>query len=229
MPSIHDYSLLAEMCKSTYTWYPWRDREGVEVVEVEEGPMVFYLVKWPGNLACVIRGTDDIRDWIYNFRVSSKSTGGVHRGWFQLFQRIYPKVTEFYLDHYCPGEGCCLSLAGHSLGGAIATLIHREATHVHNIQLNKVCVFGSPAPYSHRRGLLEDKLPWSDNLVRFVNGNDIIPSVLNWRRNTHVGTEVQIGNPSWWRWRHMVTDHDMPQYLTSMNADLNRSIQLPRS
>lgn len=218
-----DYLELAEMCKSTYSWYPWKMDPCCEIVEIEEGPTVFYLIhhhchgEETGRLTCVIRGTDDIWDWLYNIRVGSLMTDGVHEGWYLLYTKIYPKIAEFFNDHHTNDHHHVLSLGGHSLGGAIATLIHRQATHVKGVPLDRVGVFGTPSPFSWRRGPKEAKLPWSQNLVRFVNGWDIVPSILNWRRNYHVGTEVQIGHAPWWKWYRGIADHDMARYVESMN------------
>lgn len=215
LKKVSDHYELAKMCLGAYEKYPWGQVD--ELTEFTEGPTVCYFVKKDETLYFVVRGTDDIRDWLYNIRTGSLLTKGIHEGWYLLHKKIWPKISTFFNDHWCPDSCHKVEIGGHSLGGALAILILREMEHVNHKKVHTAAVFGTPSPFSLLRGPEEDKLPWTHNLTRYVNGNDIVPSMLNWRQNYHVGQEIQLGRPKWQRWYAAISDHNMARYVESMN------------
>jgi len=85
----------------------------------------------------VFKGTDNFFDILtdINFFPKSTSVGVVHRGFYNAFSKIYPKLKE-YLDLI---ENK-IFLTGHSLGGALAILCSAYFKHKNPI----LVTFGSP-------------------------------------------------------------------------------------
>lgn len=215
--SFNDYLPLAKMCESSYTWNPWPRGEKDELVEFVEGAAVSYCLRSGDTMYFIVRGTDDLRDWFRNIRFRDRHTNGIHAGWYFTFRKLWPRMEEFYHDHYCKDTCYQVKIGGHSMGGAVATLITRWMIHINEAWVTRAAVFGAPSPFSAERGRRENKLMWANGLKRFVNGNDIVPSLLNWRGNYPVGDEIRIGKYKRRRWYRGIADHNMSRYVESMN------------
>jgi hypothetical protein len=77
----------------------------------------------PQFAALVLRGTNDPRDWLTDFKaIPHRWAGGglVHKGFADALHSVWDKVTAS-LDKNVPAD-CPLFIAGHSLGAALATL-----------------------------------------------------------------------------------------------------------
>ena len=73
--------------------------------------------------ALVLRGTNDVRDWLTNFNAFPDGWVGeglVHNGFAKALALVWDKITAS-LDRNVPSD-CPLFIAGHSLGAALATL-----------------------------------------------------------------------------------------------------------
>lgn len=205
------------MCKSTYTWYDWIINDGDQLHEQNHDNMTVYFLKSGGIMYIVIRGTDDFWDWLYNIRVGTLLTEGVHEGTHLLYNKIRPFVLDHVHKNWCPKECCHLVVGGHSMGGMVATLLLRELVVAEKMVVSAAATFGTPSPFSYVRGRQEKDEAWCQNLVQYINGNDIVPRILNWRQNYPVGLVKQIGDPGWHRFWSIFSDHDMARYVESMN------------
>jgi len=212
---------LANMCKSNYALHNWwsdwiiESTDHLHKFSVEN--MAFYFLRSQGVLYLTIRGSDDIWDWMYNIRAGSLLTNGIHQGTYLLHKKIWPKVREFVNDNWCPHDCDQLVIGGHSMGGMVALTILRELIAVENRPVRATAVFGTPSPFSLFRGKHEASQDWTANLTRYVNGNDIVPRLLNWRGNYPVGKEVKIGKSARWRFFKSFSDHNMAEYVKSMS------------
>lgn len=133
---------LAELCRLVYRQGADEDDDaagpsrkevlaGVELDEIDffnEGATEAALVKpieasAPQFAALVLRGTNDLRDWLTDFNAIPDSWAGaglVHQGFARAFDLVWDEVTAS-LDKNVPSD-CPLFIAGHSLGAALATL-----------------------------------------------------------------------------------------------------------
>ena len=222
MVSVHkppsDHRHLARMCKSNYTWYHWIVSSEDQLHQFNIENMAYYFLRSQGVMYLTIRGTDDIWDWLYNIRAGSLRTKGIHEGTYLLHNKIWPKLREFVNDNWCPHDCNQLVVGGHSMGGMVALTILRALIIEENHPVRTAAVFGTPSPFSLLRGKKEARQDWTANLTRYVNGNDIVPRLLNWRGNYPVGKEVQIGKPGWRRFFKSIADHDMAEYVKSMGS-----------
>lgn len=209
--SLMIYKSLAKACVSSYKGNTW---DGLDnVVEFVEGSVACYFVRRPNSMQIVFRGSDDVVDWWHNVQFTSRFTHGIHAGTYKQFNRVWPRLLAFIEKHYDPRLCPTIDVGGHSLGGALALLTMWEL-HRRGYPIDQKLTLGCPAIFSRYRGPQEAKAQWSQGVIRVVNGSDIVPQMLNWRRNVHIGDLHRIGSQSWWRWPWMsISDHDPQAYL----------------
>ena len=178
---------LAELCRLIYRQGP-DEVEGapgpsrkevlarVNLDEVDffnEGDTEAALVKTTGSsdvqyAALVLRGTNDPRDWLTNFKVIPKdwAVGGlVHKGFAKALDLVRDKVTAS-LDKNVPSD-CPLFITGHSLGAALATLAASLR------RPRALYTFGSPRVGDNDFG----KTLSGVNVFRVVNNRDVVTTV----------------------------------------------------
>jgi hypothetical protein len=199
------------------------------------------------NVVVALRGSDDALDWITNLKTAQIRGfgGGVHRGFVEALTLIWPQVlaqVNGLLD-----KGQTLWITGHSLGGAIATLLAAKFSAL-GIEPYITCTYGAPRVFSPKAA--SAYLP---RLYRFVNKTDLVPTVpppltLPWYRYAHAGSLSVVLDKqqrqtvclkgsdqdcfSFWRWlftptselfgnvRKYVADHAMKTYIELLKAEL---------
>ena len=93
-----------------------------------------------------IRGTDDLRDWMYNlsrWRSRFIDNTYVHSGFLQHTQQIYDKVIQNI------GNKHIVHVTGHSLGGAVAILLGAKLADCNIDTKVHVVTIGSPRAGGH--------------------------------------------------------------------------------
>jgi triacylglycerol lipase len=121
------------------------------------------------HLVIVFRGTDRPEDWITNLKYAQvEGYGGkVHRGFSLALDSIWDEVHSRVKTLRTNGQR--IWLAGHSLGGALATLAARRLETPY--QPHAVYTFGQP-----RVGDPAFAANYPATLYRFVNNRDIVPN-----------------------------------------------------
>ena len=127
-----------------------------------------------GDLYVTFRGTESTEDWLINLAVSQiaqpKSWGNVEDG----FARVYSQCSPTILDAIRAASPAHVIVAGHSLGGALATLCAADIKRA--LRLNTtVYTFASPRvgdPAFAERFNAECPDTW-----RVVNTEDLITNV----------------------------------------------------
>lgn len=209
--SLMIYKQLAESCVSSYKGNAWDDLDNV--IEFIDGEVACYFIRRVNSMQIVFRGSDDAVDWWHNVQFTSAFTYGIHAGTYRQFNRVWPKLLTFIEKHFCAEQCYTIDVGGHSLGGALALLTMRRL-YGHGYEVGQKLTLGCPAIFSRRQGPREARAPWSQGIIRVVNGSDIVPRMLNWRRNVHIGELHHIGSQSWWRWPWTsITDHSSTAYL----------------
>jgi hypothetical protein len=118
---------------------------------IEPGKIIIWIA---------IRGTDNIYEWINNFKISQVSHEEcrgvytniptfmnyykevkVHKGFMKLYDQLYPQIMKF-LDQYTDKSKIQICVCGHSLGAAISILVGAELAYVDYDVV--VYNFGSP-------------------------------------------------------------------------------------
>lgn len=143
-------------------WY-WFDNEGTQAL----------LIKTEKELVICFRGTEpdqlsDIMSDLKAWPKRSQEKGLVHFGFAQALDKIYDKIID-QIDRFDMSKVQKVICTGHSLGGALATLMASR------IDAEEVYTFGSPrvGTYSFIKEMRTDNIKH----YRFVNNNDIVTKV----------------------------------------------------
>jgi len=132
----------------------------------------------PGYCILAIEGTNETSDWVTNLKFLFRSDD-THRG---FKSNAMKTLTSMVLNYESLEKDRILVLAGHSLGGATATVL-ADLMLPNTPDLHLITI-GSPRPGG--RGLRE-RLKNIEHL-RFVHGDDVVPKTppyLNGYVHTH--------------------------------------------
>lgn len=129
-----------------------------------------FITATDDHLVIVFRGTESIRDWLQNIDLGQTAGlgGKVHTGFKEGVDSVWTRVTDILkrLRH----KKQAIWIAGHSLGGALATLAARRLPAAH--KPFEVATFGQP-----RVGNAGFGEGYRLRHNRYVNNHDIVPSV----------------------------------------------------
>ncbi|CCO47918.1 putative Lipase, class 3 [Vibrio nigripulchritudo SOn1] len=195
------------------------------------------LVEHEKFVSIVFRGTNEIEDWIDNINAFSVKAlfGEFHRGFLK-------SVDDLWLDIEKELESCQseqrkpVFIAGHSLGGAMATITAAKFIHEDKPFIS-VYTFGQPRALSQDTARLFN-VECKNRYFRFHNNNDLVTRVpARLMGYSHVGSYLYITNEgkihedvgNWFRFLDhvegafesvkqkksldMISDHDMDEYL----------------
>jgi len=134
---------------------------------------------YKNDLVLAVRGTNSIYDTSTDFRANISLTefgASVHSGFNRLFITLKTELAP-YLNAVKPsGTVHCV---GHSLGGAIASLIADWAKKRFNCNV-KLYTFGAPKVGLSNFALETTNALEPKNIFRCVNGGDVVPMVPVW-------------------------------------------------
>ena len=200
-------------------------------------------VKSVGDLFCaisdgdvqyvILRGTVGLGSWILDLEAEPVALPGfpgrVHRGFAKAFGELEPWLDLAIANRLTRSRP--IQVTGHSLGGALATLISYYL-HEAGYELLPVMTFGSPRVGSPAFVAGYELPQW-----RVVNDLDPVPHVPSLWHYAHVGEEVRLpeGSPAGpWRelsglWQHArngigatameaVKDHQIQSYCDGIVA-----------
>ena len=183
-----------------YAYYPEElgaksaERKGLpkySFYDIEGAQCYVFFNKNDIVIAC--RGTqkdagmaNDIIADLQVFRSDSVSGNKIHQGFKEEVDKIYPLV-ENLVDKITKGKK--IWATGHSLGGAMATILAQRLEFTGGHDVDTLYTFGSP-----RAGGPKFRA-WCDkhlNHQRFVNNNDVVPCLPTWVRYRHTGDNYYI-------------------------------------
>ncbi|ADB19106.1 lipase class 3 [Pirellula staleyi DSM 6068] len=141
-----------------------------EFIDVDETQCFVALT--PEIALVAFRGTESRGDWLRNINVAGRTReyGVTHRGFLGAFQAVESRLRSALSGI----AGQTLILTGHSLGGALATVMAAEWQHF--MPASWGVTFGQPAVGrgSFRMFFSQN---YSGKFFRFVNDDDIVPRV----------------------------------------------------
>ncbi|NJK48282.1 lipase family protein [Candidatus Gracilibacteria bacterium] len=153
------------------------------------------------------------REQVYPYEEESRSGAKMHRGFASAYMSVREQIHNYLNDRAAPS----LTVTGHSLGGALATLC---AVDIQYNFSNKVTVdiytFG--APRVGNNGFKESFNRRVPNSYRFVYGMDIVPALPRpWQGYRHVDTEYRLGSRlSINFFSQRFKDHSIANYINAL-------------
>jgi triacylglycerol lipase len=152
----NDYDLIMELCYPEGTGKNTVKGKGFFDLEIRnfyqkgkrdsENVPIGFIARRKKNVYLIFRGTSTDQEWIRNFMIglvpySLKNFGKVHTGFLQTYSLFRPAIKEA-LEGAHPGRR--LFIAGHSLGGALATVALPDIAARMNWNVSAVYTYGSP-------------------------------------------------------------------------------------
>jgi len=165
----------------------------------------------PRYCILAIEGTSSMGDWVTNLKFLFRSDD-THRG---FKSNAMKTLTSMVLNYESLEKDRILVLAGHSLGGATATVL-ADLMLPNTPDLHLITI-GSPRPGG--RGLRK-RLKDADHL-RFVHGSDIVPKsppFLTGYVHTHPQIYLEDANATKF---DRVADHNAADYYTAVEKLLS--------
>lgn len=168
------------------------DVEGGEQLSGKTGALIFLKSEhtmgvgavgkgeYDGQAVIAIKGTASGFDGLTDLNAGLKRfhTGGdVHQGFFYTFQSFLPDLTGFLRS--LPANVHTIHCVGHSLGGALATLVADYVRSVSNRSV-KLYTFGSPRVGLHFFADGSTRRIGPDNIFRVYHRTDPVPMVPTW-------------------------------------------------
>ena len=209
-----DMQFIAKHCNNVYSN---KHKYTARSMPFKQGHINGYVLKAHGATYIFIAGTDEFKDVVTDIRLAPSRFNGessnikVHVG----FEDAYRSI-ESLLMNYCKNEKNVI-IAGHSMGGAIATLAaYKLARTVQSV----TCVtFGSPRVGN--RAFIKNFNKIVKSSYRIVYRNDVVtkfPKLLFWYR--HVDTLYQSKRKRWFSFFTSMLDHPMNNYIDGIDGDM---------
>jgi|TARA_R100000081_G_scaffold45005_1_gene21212 triacylglycerol lipase len=153
------------------------------LIDIEGAQTYVFTSKTDCAIAC--RGTEpsemnDIYADLEIFKADSVSGNKIHQGFKEEVDKVYPDV-EKLLDRVAKNKD--IWACGHSLGGAMATILAQRLEFKDGHNVDTLYTYGSPRAGGPQFSKWCDKFL---NHQRFVNNNDVVPcvpTVFRWRHN----------------------------------------------
>ena len=210
------------------------------LIDIEGAQTYVFSSKYDVAIAC--RGTEpsemnDVYADLEIFKADSVTGNKIHQGFKEEVDKVYSDV-ESLLDRISKNKS--IWACGHSLGGAMATILAQRLEYKDGHDIDTLFTYGSP----RAGGPMFSE--WCDNNLnhqRFVNNNDVVPCVpsfLRWRHNGkcfYIKSTGQITNLGRWSterirdkgWSLLTTiikgrldfvaDHNIDDYILHLEND----------
>ncbi|MEE9345495.1 MAG: lipase family protein [Methylococcales bacterium] len=153
-------------------------------------------------IVIAFRGTEDFKDWVSNAQVWENKINNtpncdqkvsVHQGFHTAIQSVTDDGKLFSRIAELQQTGRKFYITGHSLGGALATLMAYFSTEDQAINIDGVYTYGQPPiGDSEFRQCYEAQL--LDKTFRFVNHKDVVPRLKPNDSLKHVGLLLFLDN-----------------------------------
>ncbi len=133
------------------------------------------FVAWDAHCVLVgFRGTKELGDWLTDLNAfrAEVSYGKVHKGFLEAFNDVRTPLWQLLRD---AGAGSKkLWVTGHSLGGALSTIMAGEW--LDQLKIHGIYTYGQPRVVN-RQAMERYRQPYANRYFRFVNDDDIVPKV----------------------------------------------------
>jgi triacylglycerol lipase len=150
---------------------------------------------------------------IYPYAAKSRSGAKMHRGFTTAFLSVRDRIHEFIKNN----PASRVTVTGHSLGGALATLCAVDLQFNFSDQFS-IDIYTFGAPRVGNDGFTDSfdrRMPES---YRFINGMDIVPALPRWWQGyRHVNKEYRLGKRFSLNFlSQRFADHKIDHYIDAM-------------
>lgn len=181
---------LAQMSRLAYQ-VPGKIRDTLQMPRLRhlssEGAQGFVAAN-DKSIIIALRGTDEIQDWIDNLTFNQVNAygGKVHTGFALQLRGIWPSLIDAVQTYH---DNQKVWITGHSLGGALATLVARPLLQKYEIP-SQVYTYGAPRVFDSAAAAA-----FQAPMKRFVNSGDIVPHLpasTLWIQCAHAGELIRL-------------------------------------
>ena len=152
------------------------------------------------------------QEQIYPYQGESRSGAKMHRGFVDAYLSVREQIHNYLRSH----AASRVTVTGHSLGGALATLCAVDIQY--NFSNIKIDIYTFGAPRVGNNGFRESFNRRVPDSHRFVYGMDVVPSLPRpWQGYRHVEQEHRLGS----RWSmnflsQRLKDHQISNYISAL-------------
>jgi len=215
----NDIKFIAEHCKNVYLKKHIGSLVGENITYFKDDNINGYTFSLAGVTYIIVAGTDEFSDWLANLKIPLVRADGenfwcrVHSGFYSSYKQVRDHITKATKDK------SRVIIAGHSLGGAIATLASFELATA-NQDLELYCVtFGSPRVGNRNfAGKFNKRVKESYRLVYRDDAVTKLPNSLLLFK--HVKTLYQSSKRRFLTYFGRPGDHDMENYIEGVQDDM---------
>ena len=209
-----------------------------------EGAQVYFFNS-KTDIVIAARGTqpselNDIYADLEIFKADSVTGYKVHQGFKEEVDKVYDSVLALVEQHHNIPSTKKIWVCGHSLGGAMATILAQRLEHKGGFDVDTLFTYGSPRAGGPKFSA------WCNKHLkhqRFVNNNDVvpcIPTVFRWRHTgqcNYIKSTGEVSNLGRWSserirdkgWSllssifkgrfDLVADHNIDDYIMHLEND----------
>jgi len=173
------------------------------------------LSKHRKRICVVFRGTDSIKDWLFDIlfnKVKLPDGSRVHKGFYKQLKTEITKLDSCVLELLNKHSDYEIIITGHSLGAALATIYGYLLSNKIDKNIS-VISFASPKVGNKKFSKFFSN---KSNLkhYRFTNDNDIVPMLPPLSNYHHNGILIKLGNKT--KGIPSVKDHSIANYYTNL-------------
>ena len=149
-----------------------------------------YLVEYEKYYVIVFRGSDHVDDWKTNFNIKEHKSemGCLHKGFYDAYKPLWDELSPFV--KYLAIKDKPLYLTGHSMGGALATVMATHLEVIAKYDYEAVYTFGQPKVFCEESSYTKRA---SKKIYRIYNPFDVVaylPPLFT--RYRHIGRSLHL-------------------------------------
>ncbi|CAA9587170.1 hypothetical protein AVDCRST_MAG81-4429 [uncultured Synechococcales cyanobacterium] len=152
------------------------------------------------------------REQIYPYTGESRSGAQMHQGFATAYLSVREKIHDYLKNH----AASSVTITGHSLGGALATLCAVDVQY--NFPNVAISIYTFGAPRVGNAGFRDSFNRRVPSTYRFVYGMDIVPALPRpWQGHQHVDTAYRLGPRFSLNFlSRRFQDHKIANYITAL-------------
>jgi predicted lipase len=153
------------------------------------------------------------REQVYPYQGASRSGAKMHRGFAAAYLSVREQIHDYVRTHAISG----ITVTGHSLGGALATLCAVDIQYNFSEQV-KIAAYTFGAPRVGNSGFRESFNRRVPDSYRFVYGMDVVPALPRpWQGYRHVDQEQRLGRRFSLNFlSQRFKDHEITNYIAAL-------------